>query len=393
MNYSLLKISTVPVSLNILLKGQLKFLSSYYRVTAVSGGGKDLEEVKAREEISIKPIDIQRQISPVRDLISLWKLYIFFRKEKPQIVHSITPKAGLLSMAAGFFAGVPVRIHTFTGLIFPYRSGFMYVLLKNMDRITCLFATQIIPEGEGVKRDLISHKVTSKPLRVIGNGNVNGIDIHFFSPEAVSDELRLQIKIKLDIQSSDFVFIFIGRLVTDKGINELVQAFQEVHLRLPQCKLLLVGNTEPELDPLRPETKNSIANHEGIITTGFQSDVRPYLAISNALVFPSYREGFPNVPMQAGAMGMPSIVTDINGCNEIVHHEHNGLIIPPKNTEALEHAMLRLIEDPGLTQRMASNARESIVSRFEQQSLWKLIKEEYDEQLKKKGLINSSAVV
>lgn len=387
------RISTVPVSLNILLKGQLNFLSSYYHVTAVSGRGNDLDEVKAREAVSIKSIDIRRKISLIQDLISLWKLYRFFRKEKPQIIHSITPKAGLLSMAAGFFAGVPIRIHTFTGLIFPYRARFMYVLLKNMDRLTCLFATHIIPEGEGVRRDLISHKVTAKPLKVIGNGNVNGIDVQYFSLDSVSEELRIQTRIDHSIQPSDFVFIFIGRLVTDKGINELVKAFQEVQAKHPHCRLLLVGNAEPELDPLLPETEEAIATHKSIITTGFQSDVRPYLAISHALVFPSYREGFPNVPMQAGAMGLPSIVTDINGCNEIVQHEYNGLIIPPKNAEALVNAMLQLIEVPNLRQRMAGNARESIVSRFDQQTLWKLIKEEYDEQLRMKGLIDSSTVV
>lgn len=382
----LFRLSTVPVSLNILLKGQLKYLSGFYKITAVSGGGMDLNEVKEREGVEVKAIEIKREISLFKDLASLWNLYHFFRNERPTIIHSITPKAGLLSMTAGILAGVPIRIHTFTGLIFPAKTGFMYWLLKNMDRLTCLFATHIIPEGEGVKRDLVLHKVTGKPLKVIGNGNVNGIDVDYFNVHAIPNDIKQSHSAELGILPDHFVFIFIGRLVSDKGINELVQAFNLIHQKYPHSRLLLVGNAEPELDPLLPETERLIRSHPGIITTGFQSDVRPYLAISNALVFPSYREGFPNVPMQAGAMGLPSIVTDINGCNEIIQHEFNGLIIPPKNTDALVSAMSRLIAEPNLTDALASNARESIVSRFDRHVLWNLIKEEYDAQLRIHGL-------
>ena len=383
----LFRISTVPVSLNILLKGQLKYLARFYNITAVSGGGKYLEEISSREGVRTKAIEFQRQISPFQDLKSLWKLFQFFRQEKPVIIHSITPKAGLLSMAAGWLAGVPVRMHTFTGLVFPSRTGFMHWLLKNMDRLTCAFATKIIPEGEGVKRDLIRYKVTSKPLMVIGHGNVNGIDPEYFSPAGVEGSRVEEIRKKWELTPDDFVFVFVGRLVKDKGINELVAAFTDMHQKHTHTRLLLVGNFEPELDPVSPATHQLIDSHPCILYAGFQEDVRPYLAVSHALVFPSYREGFPNVPKQAGAMGLPSIVTDINGCNEIITDGLNGLVIPPKDASAVHHAMERLVSDTGLYNHLKSNARESIVSRYDQQTLWKLIKEEYDDQLKKAGLL------
>lgn len=386
MKIKLLKITAKPISLGILLKGQLFFLSQYFEVIGVSSPEEFLHEVAEKEQIIVKGIYIERHISLISDLKSLFRLYCYFKIEKPTIIHSITPKAGLLSMIAGFLAGVPIRIHTFTGLVFPSHTGWSYFLLKNMDRLTCAFATKIIPEGEGVKRDLIKNKVTLKPLQIIGNGNVNGIDASYFSPNVVSDEQQEITKQSYGIAYNDFVFVFIGRLVKDKGINELVKAFEAINELYPSTKLLLLGNFEQHLDPLEAETLYKIQNNSKIVYTGFLSDVRPYLAISHALVFPSYREGFPNVPMQALAMEVPAIVTDINGCNEIVIHEQNGLIIPPKNTRAIMEAMQRLMNDQVLYNHLKSNARESIVSRYDQLTLWKLIKEEYDEQLRLAGI-------
>lgn len=221
---------------------------------------------------------------------------------------------------------------------------------------------------------------------VIGNGNVNGLDPIYFSRSAIPVGAIPQIIERWQIKPGDFVFVFIGRLVKDKGINELVSAFININKSYKHTKLLLVGNYEPDLDPLNPETLKAINKQPNIIHAGYQPDIRPFLSISHALVFPSYREGFPNVPMQAGAMGLPSIVTDINGCNEIIIHEKNGLIIPSKNKSALEEAMIRIMNNKELYDKMVSNARESIVSRYDQKTLWKLIKEEYDKQLMAIGL-------
>src|SRR5690606_10002050 len=183
------------------------------------------------------------------------------------------------------------------------------------------------------------------------------------NPNQISEEQKENLKKSLGIQLADFVFIFVGRIVKDKGINELIGAFSK--LKTQNSKLLLVGNYERELDPLLPETEKIIKTNPNIISVGFQPDVRPYFAVSDCLVFPSYREGFPNVVMQAGAMALPSVVSDINGCNEIIHHQTNGLIVPKKDVDGLGRAMRRMMSDPSARKRMKAAAREMIVSRYE----------------------------
>lgn len=407
----IIRSSTIPLSLNVLLKGQLKFLNKKFEIIGISSNGIELNDVKSREGIKTIAVDMERGISPLKDLISLFKLYINFIKEKPTVVHSITPKAGLLTMLAGKMAGVPIRMHTFTGLIFPSKTGLLQKLLIKMDQLLCWSATNIYPEGNGVKNDLINYKITSKPLKVLANGNVNGIDLVNFSKSTISvDQLNL-LKQELQIAANDFVFIFVGRLVGDKGINELVEAFQKLEIRdlklgissehqisslqspisnsqsrIP--KLLLVGPLETELDPLKEETLKEIELNKNIISVGFQKDVRPYFAIANALVFPSYREGFPNVVMQAGAMELPSIVSDINGCNEIIVEGENGTIIPVKNAEAITVAMQKLMEDKDCYLTLKANARSMIQSRYEQSVVWNALLDEYNMLIKKLDIKN-----
>jgi len=377
MKSRLFRTSTIPMSLNILLKGQLQFLNKHYDVTAISGNDNFLSELKEREGIKIFDIEMQRKIAPFKDLKSLWRLYWYFRRERPLIVHSITPKAGLLTMIAGKMARVPIRIHTFTGLIFPSSTGLMQKLLINMDRLLCFCATNIYPEGKGVKSDLINYKITNKPLEIIGNGNINGIDEDYFDAKLYGSEEKNELRKKLEILESDFVFIFVGRLVRDKGIKELISAFLKFECSNVKAKMLLVGPFESELDPLDVETLKAIEERENIITVGFQQDVRPYFSISNALVFPSYREGFPNVVLQAGAMGLPCIVTDINGSNEIIIEGKNGIIIPVKDDVAIFNSMIKLSSDKDYYSLLKMNSHRMIISRYEQKKVWNAILERY----------------
>lgn len=372
----IIRTSTIALSLNVLLKGQLRFLSRKNEIVGISSEGSDLLEVTKREGIKTIAVNMERGISPFKDLISLAKLYYQFKKEKPEIVHSITPKAGLLSMLAAKLAGVPIRMHTFTGLIFPTRTGATQKLLIKMDQLLCWAATNIYPEGNGVKRDLEKYRITSKPLKIIANGNVNGIDLNHFNPNEISENQKKHLKQELKINDEDFVYIFVGRLVGDKGINELIEAFS--NLKSQNLKLLLVGPFEHELDPLLPKTVAEIEQNKNIITVGFQKDVRPYFAISDALVFPSYREGFPNVVMQAGAMELPSIVSNINGCNEIIVEGENGTIIPVKNSEALKLAMEKMMNDEMYFNHLKVNAKNMIKSRYKQQVVWNALLDEYN---------------
>lgn len=368
----LIRTSTIPASLENLLKGQLKMLSKYYNVLAVSSPGDDMETIEEREGVRTIAIPMERRISLIKDFISLIRLIVLFAKERPDMVHSITPKAGLLSMLAAWITRVPVRMHTFTGLVFPTATGKMQKLLIAMDRLTCFCATHINPEGEGVKRDLVNYNITSKPLHIIANGNVNGIDLEYFdkTPEVVEKACSYK-------KEGTFTFCFVGRMVRDKGINELVHSFLRLYQKDERVRLLLVGPFEKELDPVLPEVEEHILHHPGICYMGYQNDVRPFLVASDALVFPSYREGFPNVVIQAGAMGLPAIVTDINGCNEIVLPDLNGVIIPSKDEQALYGSMKYFASHPVEVERMAANARPLIASRYEQRIVWNALLDEY----------------
>lgn len=282
----IVRTSTVPGSLNNFCRNLLHELqeSEGYSVVAVSSPGDALSEIASREGVKVYPVPMERHIAPVKDLISLWKLIKVFRKERPDMVHSITPKAGLLSMMAAWVCRVPVRLHTFTGLVFPTSTGFKQKLLIFTDRLTCSCATHIMPEGEGVKNDLINYQITSKPLKVLGYGNIRGIDLKYFDRTAEVEKETEKIR-KTDITT----FIFIGRLVRDKGINELVGAFAKLNKEYTKTRLLLVGRREDKLDPLEGQTLQEIENNPAIITTGEQKDVRPWLAASDIFVFPSYR--------------------------------------------------------------------------------------------------------
>lgn len=371
----IVRTSTVPGSLNNFCRNLLHELqeSEGYSVVAVSSPGDALSEIASREGVKVYPVPMERHIAPVKDLISLWKLIKVFRKERPDMVHSITPKAGLLSMMAAWVCRVPVRLHTFTGLVFPTSTGFKQKLLIFTDRLTCSCATHIMPEGEGVKNDLINYQITSKPLKVLGYGNIRGIDLKYFDRTAEVEKETEKIR-KTDITT----FIFIGRLVRDKGINELVGAFAKLNKEYTKTRLLLVGRREDKLDPLEGQTLQEIENNPAIITTGEQKDVRPWLAASDIFVFPSYREGFPNVVIEAGAMDLPSIVTDINGSREIIEDGKNGIIIPPHDAEALYKAMLSLYHDQEYRNKLSANARNMIATRFEQSYVRNCLKEYYN---------------
>jgi len=372
----LIRITTIPLSLKVLLKGQLGFMSEEFELVGLSSPGEDLEEVHKNEGIRVEAIEMTRQVTPLKDLISLWKVYRFLKKEKPQIVHTHTPKAGIIGMLAARLAGVPHRLHTVAGLPLMEATGTKRGILNFVEKLTYRSATHIYPNSKGLHDFILKNKFTrDSKLKVIANGSSNGIDTSFFAPEQISEQEKKELKKALGIEEQDFVFVFVGRLVGDKGINELVSAFSE--LRTQNSKLLLVGPLETELDPLNPETLKEIESNPDIVSVGFQKDVRPYFAVSDALVFPSYREGFPNVVMQAGAMGLPAIVSDINGCNEIIVEGENGSIIPPKNAEGLYTAMQNIMNDGTYYDHLAANARRMIQSRYEQTVVWQAILEEY----------------
>ena len=374
----LIRITTVPISLDKLLTGQLHFMKQFYEVTAVSSIPDELEIIGKKEGVKTFDLEMTRQITPVQDIKAVVKLYHFLKKEKPFIVHTHTPKAGIVGMLAAKMAGVPNRLHTVAGLPLLEATGVKRKILEQVEKATFSCATKVYPNSF-VLLDYLKdhHYAASNKLKVLGNGSSNGINTAYFSPSHFSSEQNSILKTQIGSGENDFVFIFVGRLVSDKGINELVAAFQKLPQTNRNVKLLLVGNFEAELDPLHENTLKVIDSNPNIILAGYQYDVRPYFAISNALIFPSYREGFPNVVMQAGAMSLPSIVSDINGCNEIIENGTNGLIVPVKDEINLGVAMEKLVEDENDTLKMVENSRPMIVSRYEQDVIWQAILSEY----------------
>lgn len=457
-----------------LLGNQLTYMNEFYEVIAVSSDEKKLQRVAQMLGVKHHAVEMTREITPLKDLRAMYQMYRFFRQSKPDIVHSHTPKAGFVGMIAAFFAGVPIRLHTVAGLPLLEATGTKRKILSYVEAFTYAFCTKVYPNSAELKKIIIKENFCKESkLIVIGNGSSNGIDLSHFAKSEIPVALQEELREKHDIAVDDFVFIFVGRMVKDKGVDELISAFKSLtdfspHLgyvdsassqpsrreqRIPQSlekdgsivpsknkmrnsfyknssvtglairhrlgkvfhrdspssvpetfynqplsakedrsqrigghqakrvplkvKLLLVGPLEQDHNPILNITLSEIKNNPHIITTEYVTDVRPYLALSSCLVLPSYREGFPNAVLQAGAMGLPSIVTDINGCNEIIEHENNGLIIPVKNEKSLQEAMGRLLEDPVLFSRLKSHTREKIVEKYCQKYIWSAMLAEY----------------
>ena len=374
----LVRITTVPVSLVVLLRGQLQFMSQFYEVLAVSSKGAELDLLESQSGLRISEVNMTRKITPLKDLAALWNLYRLLKREKPEMVHTHTPKAGLLGMLAAQLAGVPVRLHTVTGMPLLERQGLIRKVLVVAEKLTYMCATRVYPNSQAMMQLIESHRYCSpKKLKVIGNGSSNGIDTSIFDPQLFTSQVKHDTRASLGIFADDIVYCFIGRMVADKGVKELVEAFVKINHHNRSTKLLLIGPFENDLDPLDQSTVDKILNHPSIIWKDFQADVRPFLSISDIFVFPSYREGFPNVVMQAGAMNLPCIVTNINGSNEIIHQEENGIIVPVKNSEALQDAMEQLTHNPALRKTLSMNARQMIVSRYDQHYVMNELLKEY----------------
>ena len=364
---------TVPQSIGFFEEVMMRMKEDGYETMVVTSPGKEMDAFRERhpQEKTIE-VPMERHISLTKDVKSLWKMIKVMKKEKPYMVHSMTPKAGLLTMIAGWLTGVPVRVHTFTGLVWPTETGLKRKILMATDWLTCACATHVIPEGRGVLEDLKNHKVCRKPMKVLGYGNVKGVDMERFNPSRFTE-----------VQRDDEVFryIFVGRIVGDKGINELVNAFDRLNKEYSATQLTLVGNYEANLDPVKPETLKLIEEHPCIDACGprYGDDLLVEYKKTHCFVMPSYREGFPNTVIEAGAMGLPSVVTDINGSREIIIHGENGFIVPSKDAEALFGAMKRMLLDKSAYEKMAANARPFIDSRFEKSFVQGCLMKFYEE--------------
>lgn len=368
-------IVTVPVVLETWLKGQPKYLSQYYNVEIVTSYSDTTKAIQAYENVSMRYIEFNRKINPFKDLKVLINLLVYFYKSKPDIVYTLTPKAGLLGMFASWLYRVPLRIHNVVGLPLMEATGKRKIILEITERITYFCATHVYANSFNLK-DYMRKYLTCKNVNIIAQGSVNGVDVDWFE-DTLDPMTKVNLKKQLNIESQDFVVTFVGRIVEDKGINELLSVFNRLSQRFTHLKLLLIGDLEEDLDPISEESKAILIQNKQITHIKFQQDIRPFLSITNLFVLPSYREGLPNVLIEAGSYGIPLLAANINGCNEVIIHEKNGLLIEPKNEQDLQNGIEKFLMDKDFYQKMKDNVRESISTRYAQLYFWSALRAEF----------------
>lgn len=356
-------------------KGQLKFLNKHFEVQTVSSYGERLNDIRTSEGVTTHSIPIKREIALFSDIVSLYKLVKLFITEKPKIVHGNTPKGSLLSMMAAYLTRVPIRIYFCHGLRYQgYKPGtIIRRLLQFTERVTCRLATNVFCVSDGIKEVMINDGISTKP-KVILNGSINGLNFNDFKKDDDMDPQRL--KEAVGIPKDNFIFLFVGRIVRDKGINELVTAFDKLSLKYRNISLLLIGSFEKN-NTINTTTLKHIKESKSIYSTGLVNDVKPYMQIASCLTLPSYREGLPTVLLEAAAMDLPVIASDIPGCNNVVEKDINGIFVKPRDPQNLYEQMEKMLLNSDLRDYIINNTRESAIKRFDQLAVWNAMLNEY----------------
>lgn len=376
--FKLLKLVTVPDQLDVALRGQMSDLTNRGAdVYMGSSFDNTIAEIVLREGVPHFEIPFVRDISIVKDLWALFKLIKLLSNLKPDIVHTQSPKAGFIGMLASRITNVPVRIHTVAGLPLMESNGIKKKVLIFIEKVTYKLATSVIVNSLNLQKYITSH-IYNNPckVKVLGYGSSNGVDLEYFLNTNYLIDKAALIKNEFNILPYDFVWCFVGRIVKDKGIEELIDCFEEIIKTRPNSKLLLLGSFEKK-NAVKPSVKERILNNRNIIYFGHCKDIRPYLSLSNAFVFPSYREGLPDSLIQACCFNLPSVATDINGCNEIILNNENGLLVKPKNQKDLLEKMLLLQDNIHLQLKFGEKTRAMIELRFSQKVVWDLQYLEY----------------
>lgn len=379
----LIRITTVPMAMKYLLPGQMKFMrENGFEVIMVSADGKERDDVMKSEGCPHFIIPMTRKITPIADLRSLWQLYRFFKKHKPDIIHSHTPKAGLLSMIAGRMAGVKTRIHTIAGLRFMTSVGTTRKILIAMEKFTAKCATHVWPNSQSLLSYITTHKlVKPSKLQVIGFGSSNGIRLQRYSTTALEPSRIEETKKLIQYDPALTYLLCVGRIVKDKGIDELLAAFGNVSQVNKNLRLVLLGTFEDDLDPISDNARKILKEHPGIIHINWSDHVEYFMHLASMLVHPSYREGFPNVLLQAGAMNCPVLCSRIEGNVDIVDDSETGLIFEVKDAKSLETKLRYALENQAELQRFAVNLRNKIETRFDQRFVHESLKNKYLELL------------
>jgi glycosyltransferase involved in cell wall biosynthesis len=376
----LIRITTVPMALKYLLPGQMNFMKNNgYEVLMISADGKELPDVIEQEQCRHIDVPMTRKITPFQDLKCLWQLIKIFRKEKPDIVHSHTPKAGLLGMIAAKIAGVKVRIHTVAGLPLMVESGFKYQLLKTIEKITYAAANHVWPNSQSLFQFISREKLANpRKLGIIGSGSTNGINSDRFNIDKLDQNKMQRIKTEIGFNANNTYLLCIGRLVKDKGIVELVNVFTNLQQTNPSLRLILVGDFEESLDPLPTSIIHKIQNNNAIIHITWSNEVEYYMGLAHNFVFPSHREGFPNVLLQAALMKLPILCSRIHGNVDIVEHKKTGLLFNSNDENSLREQLEWALQHTGEFTIMVNNLYHNILTTYPREIIWNAIKLEYD---------------
>ncbi|MCH7415192.1 glycosyltransferase family 4 protein [Belliella sp. R4-6] len=374
----LIRITTVPLSLKLLLSGQMKFMKDAgWEVLMVSADGREIHEVSKRENCPHHIIPFTRRITPIWDLYCLWLLFRLFRKEKPDIVHTHTPKAGLLGMIAAKFAGVKIRIHTVAGMPYMAAEKNKKSLLMKAEKWTFKYATEVWPNSESLMKFILSEKlVDASKLNIIGSGSSNGVDLNVFNRHSLKENHLVAATMRILPGENEFIILGVGRLVKDKGIEDLVKAFLASKI-VNKSKLVLLGSFEQELDPIDDQILRQIQDHPKIIQIEWTDHVSHYMAISDILVHASYREGFPNVLLEAGAMQLPIICSNIIGNKDVISDRKSGLMFPVKKIDVIKDALEFAYVKREYMQGLADNLYHEVKEKYDRKVIHQKILKEY----------------
>jgi glycosyltransferase involved in cell wall biosynthesis len=342
------------------LANQLRMLARDHDVTLLVR--MDHPEEMAALELPVRTIEIpiMRKISPVADLRALWALYTVFRRERFDIVHTVTPKAGLLGIVAGFLARIPVRIHTFQGELWAHRKGVMRQILRGLDMLIARLATHLTIVSRTERQFLEDNGVLPHgKAQVLGEGTICGVNLGRFT---LATGQRQEARLRLRLDEADQVFLFLGRLCADKGLPALAEATARLLPSRPRLRLLVVG---PDEEDMLAQLTSRFGERSGAVQIHpFTRTPEDYIAAADVLVLPSLREGFGMVILEAGAMAVPSIGSDIYGIRDAIVDGETGLLFPPQDVEALALTMERLIDEPELRSRLGAAAKARVVRDF-----------------------------
>lgn len=367
---------STPMTVKAFLLKHIEVLSKDYQITVVSNSNLDIANEYKIKCLS-KNIPINRKINFFEDIKSVILLYKFLKKENFNLVLSVSPKAGLISSISSFLARIENRIHFFTGQVWATKRGIFRFILKSVDKLIATLNTNNLIDSPSQKEFLIREKVIKdQKSTVLLQGSISGVDVNKFS---FSEEIRLELKNKYKIENSDIVFMFIGRLNTDKGIFDLVRAFDKLLKEYENVKLFLIGPDEENIENQICE----FLKFKNVIRIDYVSNPQEILNIADVLVLPSYREGFGTIVIEAASMGIPCIASDIYGLNDAIVNNETGLLHKVKDVYDMIEKYEYLIENKNKIKEYGVNAKVRVYNNFKDEQLSNELKKYIDKFLKK----------